>query len=66
MARYAVGFYSLFDNELTIKIVEAADWYSAMKKHPALAEYELPATSLEDAKKEAFNCDAGLDVVEIL
>lgn len=66
MKKFAVGFYSLFTNELKVEIIEAEDWYSAMMKHSGVKDFELPATSLEKAKEEMFNCDAGIDVVEIV
>lgn len=65
MKKYAVAYYSLFTNELTLKIISANGWYEALMQHPNLKDYELPNTSLEAAKIEAWNCDAGIDIIEI-
>lgn len=65
MKRWAVGFYNLFENELTIELVEADDWFMALMQHSKIVGYELPDASLDEAKQAAFDCDAGIDVVEI-
>lgn len=66
MRRWAVSYIDFSSNELTTIIVEAANWYLALQQHPGCRTAELPSTSLEDAKEEAFNCDSMVDVVEIV
>lgn len=67
MARWAVGHYSLFDNVLSVRIVQAGNWKEAAKQHPEFQDFDFSSIeSLEDAKEEAFNSDQGLDVVEIV
>lgn len=65
--RFAVAFISMFDNDLTIEIVTAPDWLTAIKKHTKTAGHmdeETPAT-LEKTKELFFNQDAAIDVAEI-
>ena len=67
MKRFAVGYYNAYDNELTVEIVEAADWKEAAAKHSKGSGHgpeDWPDT-LEELKEEFFNQDAGIDVVEI-
>lgn len=64
MKRWAVGFYSTFDNVLTIEIVTGPTWVDAVQAHSGI-DADFDRTSLEKAKEDFFNCDAGLDVVEI-
>jgi len=63
MKRFAVGWYDQFDNTLAIKIVFAEDWKDAILE--ATGEGFEECEALEEAKRHAFDCDAGLDVVEI-
>lgn len=68
--RYAVGYYSLSDNILTIEIVAADSWREALEAHSCTNShrndgYYLEASDLNEAKHMAFDLDAGLDVVEI-
>lgn len=66
MKRWAVGWYNLYDGNLAIEIVQAIDWKAAICQHPQAKDYEVHLmATLEEAKQAAFNCDAGLDVVEI-
>jgi len=77
MSKFAVGFHNLFDNELTIEILEGAHWREATIKHSktlwsVLEEYPnddgavaaVPLT-VQDAKREAFDSDSSFDVQEI-
>lgn len=68
MARFAVGIFSFFDNELTIEVVEAENWQTAATKHSKTfwdgGDNPVP-DDLEDAKRDAFDMDGGFDCVEI-
>lgn len=71
MKKFAVGYIDFYDNELTIEIIEAEDWYAALSSHTKLKSMNedqcyLPSDSLEAAKNEAFNMDLMIDVVEII
>lgn len=65
MKKFAVGFISLYDNELTIEVIEASDWHTALSKHTKLGTYELSSKSLAHAKRDAFDCDSAIDVIEL-
>ena len=66
MTRYAVGHYSLHDNMLTVEIIEADDPLEAAHSHSKFTEDQFAhCTTLDEAKAYAFDCDEGLDVVEI-
>lgn len=73
MPRYAVGYTNAFDNILTVKIVEAIDWRTALidsgllgrdKEGAANTVASLPE-GMEEAKEEAFNQDWQFDVIEV-
>lgn len=71
MKKFAVGYIDFYDNELIIEIIEAEDWYTALRSHTKLKslnedECYLPSDSLEAAKDIAFNSDFMIDVVEII
>ena len=71
MKKFAVGYIDFYDNELTIEIIEAEDWHTALNSHTKLKSMSedqcyLPSDSLEAAKNEAFNMDLMIDVVEII
>lgn len=68
MKKFAVGYIDFYDNELTIEIIEAEDWYTALNSHTKLKSDEcyLSSDSLEAAKDIAFNDDFMIDVVEII
>ena len=70
---YAVAAMNFFDNELTIKVVNADNWKDAVLQHP---QYKAPndtpedektqfPDNIEDAKEEAFNMDSMFDVIEL-
>ena len=40
MQRYAVGYVDLFDNDLTVKIIEASDEREAILKHSGIFKGE--------------------------
>lgn len=66
MKKFAVGYLNAFDNDLKIEIINADTWHKALMLHSGMSEWEdVPESSLEDAKKFMFDCDAGIDVVEI-
>lgn len=69
MKRWAVGYFSLDTNELTIEIATGADWLSALSNHSLIKDSghleDLP-TDIEEAKTEFFNQDAMFDCVEII
>lgn len=73
MKKYAVGYYSLFDNELIIEIVEANSIEEAASKHSKIdadtitnISKEHGVVTLEFLKDEFFNWDSAIDVVEII
>lgn len=71
MKKFAVGYIDFYDNELTIEIIEAEDWYTALNSHTKLKsmnedECYLSSDSLEAAKDIAFNNDFMIDVVEVI
>lgn len=71
MKKFAVGYIDFYDNELIIEIIEAKDWYAALRSHTKLKslnedECYLSSDSLEAAKNIAFNSDFMIDVVEII
>lgn len=68
--KFAVGVISFFDNELIIQIIESSTWQDALLKHSRidseLWNYLLDdGESLEDVKRQAFNSNMMIDVVEI-
>ena len=77
MSKFAVGFHNLYDNELTIEILEGSHWREATTKHSKTiwsvleedpnddgAASAVPLT-VKDAKQEAFDSDSSFDVQEI-
>ena len=65
MKKYAVAYVSLLGDDLEIKITEAYSWHDALSKtFPEFAGVVNP-DNLNKAKKEAFDQDWQLDVVEI-
>ena len=73
MRTYVVGIYDLFDNCLTMVLVQAVGWREAICFHPmtpfvdesGVPELREVPTTLEAAKEAAFNYDRGLDVIEL-
>ena len=69
--KYAVAYVNLFDNDLTIEIVEADTPKEAIKKHTRLADAchaewvaEMPE-DLEEIKEVFFDGDTLVDVIEL-
>ncbi|WP_257542508.1 hypothetical protein [Sphingobium sp. CFD-1] len=63
MAKFAVGYLTSFENALSVKVVEAADWRSALgAAHPDHENY-VTSNDMEYAKGEAANQDWYFDVV---
>jgi hypothetical protein len=69
MKRWAVGYFNMFDNNLFIEIVTAADWLHALGEHSLIRGSghlnEGFSDDMEAAKQEFFNQDAMFDCVEI-
>ncbi len=66
MKRWAAGYIDWFDHDLTTLIVEAGDWASALRLHPKFAGFDIEYTTLEDVKRQAFDCDCMVECVEIV
>ena len=66
MKRYVVSYMSFYDNDISLELVEAVDWQSAVQKSKFDIEYVLEDTlDLEEAKQLAFDCDEVFSVLEI-
>jgi hypothetical protein len=72
MKRFAVGYMNFFDNDLIVDVVEAVDWFEAIKKHRSLLQEanewfsEIESLKLEDVKDKFFNNEELIDVKEII
>ena len=71
--KFAVAAMNFFDNELTIKVVNADNWKDAVLQHP---QYTSPDDTpedektqfpddIEDAKAFAFDMDTMFDVIKL-
>lgn len=78
MAKFAVGYINFYDNDLSIEIVDAADWKHALLAHSKIGhtnenvdwlfksiDLSESTLSLEKVKEYAFDGDMAIDVVEI-
>ena len=67
MKRWAVGYYNRhsYSDNLTVEIVSAADWKSALAQSRISDADYFTQTTLKRAKKLASDLTMGLDVVEI-
>ncbi len=66
MKRWAVGYIDWFEHDLSMMVVEAEDWASAIRLHPKVGEFDITWDSLESVKRQFFDCDAMVDCVEIV
>lgn len=70
MKKFAVAYFSHFDNELVLEFVEAKNFMLAIAEHSKLKEFELPSEAalwtLEEAKRWFFDADSAIDVKEII
>ena len=72
--RYAVAYVNLFDNELSVEILEGSSWRDALLRHSYFVSMlnscpewiDLIPKDLEDAKDYCFECDSLIDVVPVL
>lgn len=66
MKRWAIAFINFMDNELHIEFHIGAEWGEAARQHSRVNGYEFDFDgTLEDAKQEAFDCDAMIDAVVV-
>ena len=66
MKRYVVSYMNFYDNDISLELVEAVDWQSAVQKSKFSIDYVLEDTlNLEEAKQRAFDCDEVFSVLEI-
>lgn len=71
LKRWACSYIDWYDNELTTKIVMAANWLDAFKlAYPTryaniTSSDESAPETLDQAKTNAFNCDSMVNVVEV-
>jgi len=65
MKRWAVGVFNMMDNMLTVEIIASDTWHGAVTKHSAVGGIEFDVSDIEQAKQDFFDCDMGLDVVQI-
>ena len=67
MRKWAVAYVNSFDNDLTIEIVSADTWSSALLSHSKIGEdmNECIGVDLDSTKTNFFDCDALVDVTEI-
>lgn len=67
MPKFAVAFYSQWDNVLKIDLIEAPTWQEAATQHKftCWGEVSQVPVKLEDARAEAFEFECGFDCIEI-
>lgn len=72
MAKFAVGFFSLFENELRMRIIAAENRCDAIYTMLEELGYEPPSIStdneadhIELLKQHAFNCDCQIDAIAV-
>lgn len=66
MRKFAVSYIDWFDHDLTTIIVRAPDWQHALQMHSKVKEFDIDwNASLDDVKKQFFDCDATVECVEI-
>lgn len=63
MAKFAVGYLTSFENCLSVKVVEAEDWRSALEAAQPGISGCVTSNDMEYAKDEAANQDWYFDVV---
>jgi len=72
MKTFAVAHVCLFDNILTIDLINADSILAAIKKHGKLQDEEnqkwlddCPFEGQDDIKEYFFDCDQMIDVIEV-
>lgn len=76
MKKFAVAYFTYFDDKLKVEIVEAFNWRQAIACHSEIAKYvgksdedlmppEEETHDLESMKRYFFNGDSMIDVVEV-
>lgn len=66
--KFAVSYFSLFDNELNLLVCEANDWKDALRQTAIdtdLLEYLTGHEALGDAKLAALQCDFTFCIVGV-
>ena len=65
MKRYAVAFISFMDNEMHMEIIEANSAEEAVKSKLQRLDYSSLPDTLEEIKRDCFDCDSMIDCIEI-
>lgn len=73
MKKYAVGYINFFDNDLIVDIVNANSIKDAIAQHPSFSGtddmlnwLETLPDALDEIKREIFDDDSAIDIVEII